>query len=155
MKKSMQKGFTLIELMIVVAIIAILAAIAIPQYQKYVARAQVTRAVGELGALKTAVEDAFNRGQSTLTLAEAGYTTSNIFDGEDDGSGNTTNAVDLNYTPSTGVASIVGRLNGQVNPRVRGATVTWERTAEGAWTCGITGGQVATDGLAPSGCPAQ
>jgi len=55
--KSVQKGFTLIELMIVVAIIGILAAIAIPAYQNYTAKAQASEAVTLLGGLKTAIVD--------------------------------------------------------------------------------------------------
>ena len=56
MKKNMQ-GFTLIELMIVVAIIAILAAIALPAYQDYVARSQVSEALSLASGAKTAVAD--------------------------------------------------------------------------------------------------
>ena len=51
-----QKGFTLIELMIVVAIIGILAAIAIPQYQNYISKSQVTRVIGETGSIRTLVD---------------------------------------------------------------------------------------------------
>ena len=54
--ERIQQGFTLIELMIVVAIISILAAIAIPQYQTYIVRSQVSRAVSESGSIKTIVE---------------------------------------------------------------------------------------------------
>lgn len=57
MKAQMQKGFTLIELMIVVAIIGILAAIALPAYQDYTARAQASEALTLLGGLKTPIID--------------------------------------------------------------------------------------------------
>lgn len=57
MKAQMQKGFTLIELMIVVAIIGILAAIALPAYQDYTTRAKVTEAIGFAAAAKTAVSE--------------------------------------------------------------------------------------------------
>ena len=57
MKSRIQAGFTLIELMIVVAIIGILAAIAIPAYQNYIARAQVTDALMLLGGLRNPVAE--------------------------------------------------------------------------------------------------
>ncbi|QEU04601.1 pilin [Pseudomonas oryzihabitans] len=70
-----QKGFTLIELMIVVAIIGILAAIAIPAYQNYVARAKVTAALADLASHKTQFEMNISNGV-TPTLANTGFATS-------------------------------------------------------------------------------
>jgi type IV pilus assembly protein PilA len=59
MKRAIQKGFTLIELMIVVAIIGILAAVALPAYQDYTIRAQVSEGMAMTGGLKTTVSDFF------------------------------------------------------------------------------------------------
>ena len=70
---KMQKGFTLIELMIVVAIIAILAAIAIPAYQDYVIRSQVTEGSSLAEGSKTAVAEYYsNIGRFPSTNASAG-----------------------------------------------------------------------------------
>jgi type IV pilus assembly protein PilA len=65
MKRSMQKGFTLIELMIVVAIIGILAAVALPAYQDYTVRAKMSEVVLALSTCKTAVTEAAQTGMTT------------------------------------------------------------------------------------------
>jgi type IV pilus assembly protein PilA len=71
--KKLQQGFTLIELMIVVAIIGILAAIAIPAYQDYTIRAQVTEGLNLAAAAKAAVSESFiNRGEAPATRTVAG-----------------------------------------------------------------------------------
>src|SRR5882724_12787447 len=73
--KSVQKGFTLIELMIVVAIIGILAAIAIPAYQDYTIRSQVTEGLSLASAVKAGVAEFYaNYGSWPADLTALGYT---------------------------------------------------------------------------------
>ena len=59
MKRSMQKGFTLIELMIVVAIIGILAAVALPAYQDYTKRAKMSEVILAASACRTSITEVF------------------------------------------------------------------------------------------------
>ncbi len=60
MNKKLQQGFTLLELMIVVAIVGILAAIAIPAYKDYIVRSKVSECAATLGACKTSVTEYYN-----------------------------------------------------------------------------------------------
>lgn len=155
MKAQMQKGFTLIELMIVVAIIGILAAIAIPQYQDYTARTQVTRVVSEISGLKTAAESALLEGNELVSEAEPaagqvdlGFTESNLLNG--DGKEQITVTGGDTDTPS-----IAGTLGRNAGASVTGAVVTVTRDATGIWTCEVTASTSAgwKDSYAPNGCP--
>jgi len=89
--KTLQKGFTLIELMIVVAIIGILAAIAIPAYQDYTIRAQVTEGLSLAAAAKAAVSESFsNTGVAPLDRTAAGLSATDT-----DTSGNYVSALQI------------------------------------------------------------
>ena len=75
MKRSMQKGFTLIELMIVVAIIGILAAVALPAYQDYTVRAKVSEVILAASAPKIAVAEWYANERVCLPAAFSGVDT--------------------------------------------------------------------------------
>ena len=139
MKK--QAGFTLIELMIVVAIIAILAAIALPAYQNYVAKSQATAGLADIRGGVTAFEEGIQSGERGAVAA--------------------TNA-DVGLAPATPRCSAVtiagnwNAANGQSiqctligNPSINGQTLTLTRNAQGQWPCTTS---IANVNHQPNGC---
>ena len=129
-------------MMIVVAIVGILAAIAIPTYQGFVLKSEIGRAFWEASAYKTSVEDRLQNGVNTFAdpVASLGYVQSR-----------------LTATPNTfvfnadGTGSIVVTLDGDVHPAVRGTRLTVGRLADGSWNCAV---RVGSDALTSQHLPA-
>ncbi|WP_305813325.1 pilin [Photobacterium leiognathi] len=142
MKK--QQGFTLIELMIVVAVIGVLSAIAIPQYQKYVAKAEGAAALSTLTGLKTNVE-AFTVENGT-------------FPGADDETAIGIPAAELGEislpaaAPTTAEGAITFTFSdGKVSPLNTGTSIALNRDTDGKWTCT---GTTDDESILPKGCTA-
>lgn len=124
--KKMQSGFTLIELMIVVAIIGILAAIALPAYQDYTKRSNVTEGLSLAGGVKTAVAEYYSsEGTWPGSNADAGLESAASIKG--------------NAVTSVGVGSASGKITITYNTKVEsGATIDLVPDATGGsieWNC--------------------
>ncbi len=127
--KKIQQGFTLIELMIVVAIIGILAAIAIPAYQDYTIRAQVSEGASLADPIKTALGDFYNnRGYFPTTAQSAGLALSTSIVGKYvlsvDGIG-TVGKIKVAYGGGYVNSKIVGSILAYSAYTVGQATITW------------------------------
>lgn len=139
-----KQGFTLIELMIVVAIIGILASIAIPSYQSYVAKSQASRVMTEASMLRSLLETCINEGKTTVGAGAGECNPSAVPSSLMDGASQTGETL----AAGTGVPQVVFDAAGTITvtatfsansiPIFLAKTVVWSRSTAGVWSCATT-----------------
>ena len=174
LKSKAQKGFTLIELMIVIAIVGVLAAVGLPAYQDYVAKAQVGRVITETAGLKAKIDSCITDGKTgfatpvtATTCSLADLQASKLLTGAKQG-----DAADLASPAVTGYPQITapkvddtttitatfGNSAAETLKDTTALKVVWTRkrdTEGGVWSCKVESGTAAQKRFGTPSCPAS